>query len=202
MLTLYTRMINGVGFGITCEEDRVYSTSFAGSIEEASRSLLETLPFRMPFQFASDTSALAEATFSILEAIYNGRNSSGTVPLTMDRLPAYTQRVLCTVSNIPVGYVASYGGVAEAAGGGARAVGNVMAANPFAPIVPCHRVVSSSLGLGGYGGGLRRKFEFLNREKRGYTEQKEILVNLRRLRVFPVESVLRKFAKPVSGRIS
>jgi hypothetical protein len=71
-------------------------------------------------------------------------------------------------------------------------VGNVMAANPFAPIVPCHRVVSANFALGGYGGGLDLKVALLKREKRGYSEKREIPVDAQKLQVFPVEFVLRK----------
>jgi O6-methylguanine-DNA--protein-cysteine methyltransferase len=42
-------------------------------------------------------------------------------------------------------------------------VGNVMATNRFAPLVPCHRVVSST-GIGGYGRDVRRKIELLKLE--------------------------------------
>jgi O-6-methylguanine DNA methyltransferase len=103
--------------------------------------------------------------------------------------------VLEVTSLVPVGYVTSYGSIAKAAGGSPRAVGNVMAANSFAPIVPCHRVVSSDFTLGGYGGGLDVKLEFLVREKRGYQSPREIPVNDRKLTVFPVEFVLRNFKK-------
>jgi methylated-DNA-[protein]-cysteine S-methyltransferase len=67
--------------------------------------------------------------------------------------------------NIPYGKTLSYGIVAETAGlpGAARFVGNVMANNRLAPIVPCHRVVSTT-GIGGYGGGIDNKLEFLKRE--------------------------------------
>jgi methylated-DNA-[protein]-cysteine S-methyltransferase len=67
--------------------------------------------------------------------------------------------------NIPYGKTLPYGIVAENAGlpGAARFVGNVMASNRFAPIVPCHRVVSST-GIGGYGGGIDTKIGFLERE--------------------------------------
>ena len=84
--------------------------------------------------------------------------------------------MLNATAQIPLGYVASYGSIAKAAGGGPRAVGNVMAANPFAPIVPCHRVVKSDLTIGGYGGGLKVKFELIRkREKRFF--------NLKRYRI-------------------
>ena len=54
--------------------------------------------------------------------------------------------------------------MAAAAGSprGARAAGNALGANPIPIVVPCHRVLHSGGGLGGYGGGLDRK-EFLLR---------------------------------------
>ena len=113
----------------------------------------------------------------------------------MEHLPAYTRRVLEVTALIPAGYVASYWSVAKAAGGGPRAVGNVMARNPFAPFVPCHRVVSSDFTLGGYGGGLDVKLDFLVREKRGYTSPRQIPVDGKKLQVFPVEFVLRKLER-------
>ena len=192
MLELYVRKAYGALFGVVVEGQSVVATTFASDENKALQNMQEILGFGVPLQVAGTASTLAEKTFTAMETVYDGKNSDGDVPLLMERLPAYTQRVLRTVSQIPVGYVASYGGVAEAAGGGARAVGNVMANNPFAPIVPCHRVVTSGLGLGGYGGGLKVKLDFLMREKRGFTEKREILVEGGVLRVFPVEFVLRK----------
>ena len=100
--------------------------------------------------------------------------------------------MLKAASLIPTGYVTSYGALAKAAGGSPRSVGRVMASNPFVPIVPCHRVVSSDFTLGGYGGGLAVKLEFLVREKRGYKSPLEVPFGDEKLRVFPVELVLRK----------
>ena len=125
----------------------------------------------------------------------DGNNTPKNLQLTTEHLSAYTQKVLKTASAIPAGYVASYGSVAKAAGGSPRAVGRVMASNPFAPIIPCHRVVSADFTLGGYGGGLDTKLDFLIREKRGYTSPREIRVGDKKLQVFPVEYVLKKLGK-------
>ena len=59
----------------------------------------------------------------------------------------------------------TYAEVARAAGKpkAARAVGNVMAKNPIAIILPCHRVLASN-GMGGYGGGLDMKVKLLKLE--------------------------------------
>jgi methylated-DNA-[protein]-cysteine S-methyltransferase len=155
-------------------------------------SLRQSVPADVPVQVSDKPSVFAEKVFSAMRDVYEGKGTRENLSLSLERFPAYTQRVIRTVCQIPAGYVASYGGVAEVAGGGARAVGNVMANNAFAPIVPCHRVVTASLGLGGYGGGLRTKYEFLKREKRGYPKTQEIPVGGGVLSVFPVEFVLKK----------
>jgi O-6-methylguanine DNA methyltransferase len=195
MICVYAKNIGGVWFGVACDEQRVFGTSFAPSEQEAIKSLLSGIPFNVPFQAFSEPSAFAEDVLASVKNVYDGKDVSQGFPLATEHLPAYTRRVLEMTTLIPVGYVASYGSIAKAAGGGPRAVGNVMAANSFAPIVPCHRVVSSDFTLGGYGGGLDVKLEFLIREKRGYQSLREIPVGGRKLQVFPVEFVLRKLGK-------
>ena len=61
----------------------------------------------------------------------------------------------------------TYAEVAAEAGrpGAARAVGTAMAANRFAPVIPCHRVVGSDGSLRGYGGGLEMKRSLLAVER-------------------------------------
>jgi len=66
-------------------------------------------------------------------------------------LPDFNRRVLALTRRIPVGQTLTYGEVATRLGepGAARAVGQAEGHNPFAPIVPCHRV----MGAGGVGTG-------------------------------------------------
>lgn len=132
---------------------------------------------------------------ALLKDIYDGKEVSNNFSLAAEHLSSYFQRVVKIVSLIPLGYASSYGAVAKVAGGSPRAVGRVMALNPFAPIVPCHRVVGSDFSLRGYGGGLDMKFAFLKRESRGYASSKEISVNGKKLTVFPVELALSKAEK-------
>jgi len=58
------------------------------------------------------------------------------------------------LKQVPKGKITTYKALARAVGNpnGARAVGAIMRANPYAPIVPCHRVVYSNGGLGGFNG--------------------------------------------------
>ena len=167
MISVYTKNIGSVWFGVACDEQCVFGTSFARSEQEALRCLLSGIPFNVPFQVLSAPSAFAEDVLTSVKNVYDGKDATHGFSLATEHLPAYTRRVLEAASLIPAGYVASYGSIAKAAGGSPRAVGNVMARNPFAPLVPCHRVVSSDFTLGGYGGGLNVKLDFLVRKKRG-----------------------------------
>ena len=76
------------------------------------------------------------------------------------------RRIYEVVAAIPGGSTLTYAEVAERAGrsGAARSVGAAMARNPFAPIIPCHRVVGSDGTLRGYGGGLNMKQALLEME--------------------------------------
>jgi len=195
MIGLYTKTIDGVWFGVASEEENLFATAFGFSEEAVLQSLLKGIPFGVPFQYSKSASAFAKRVVSSLKDIYDGRDASHGFSLVTRRLSDYARKVIETVSLIPLGYVASYGSVARVAGGSPRAVGRVMASHPFPPIVPCHRVVSSDLTLGGYGGGLDVKLAFLSRERRRYAAKREIPVNGKKLLVFPVEFVLKRLER-------
>ena len=74
------------------------------------------------------------------------------VQLDLSRVPAFNARVYETTRAIPPGATRTYGEIARAIGepDGARAVGQALGRNPFAIVVPCHRVVASHGGLGGF----------------------------------------------------
>jgi methylated-DNA-[protein]-cysteine S-methyltransferase len=78
----------------------------------------------------------------------------------------FQQSVLRAQHAIPRGSVSTYGLIAAHAGapGGARAVGNVMAGNPFPLIVPCHRTILSNFRLGGFQSGTKMKRALLKKE--------------------------------------
>ncbi|OGC45528.1 hypothetical protein A2V49_01855 [candidate division WWE3 bacterium RBG_19FT_COMBO_34_6] len=67
----------------------------------------------------------------------------------------FKEKVYEFAKKIPIGKVATYGQLAALAGNhkAGRAVGTFMKTNPYAPAVPCHRVVGSNGELTGYTGG-------------------------------------------------
>ena len=81
----------------------------------------------------------------------------------------FQQKVWQYLKNIPRGKVKTYKQVAIALKSpkSARAVANACGKNPYAPKIPCHRVIRSDRGLGGYSGkgGIRKKLELLRSEK-------------------------------------
>jgi len=88
----------------------------------------------------------------------------------LSKLTPFQRSVLGECAKIPRGQTRTYSQIAASIGnpGAARAVGNALAKNPLAPLIPCHRVVKSDGSLGGYsgGGGLRAKKSLLLRERR------------------------------------
>ena len=194
MIEVYTQNLEGTWFAVAINKQQIVTSTFGANQKTALNNVLGNVPFNLPFQVFHEPTADAKNTLAVLKLIYDGKDPKTNLPLATTHLPAYTKKVLKATLSIPVGYVTSYGAIAKAVGGGPRAVGNAMACNLFPPIVPCHRVVKSDLGLGGYGaGGLKVKFEFLKRERRGYTKPRVIDVGGGQLCVVPVEQALVKF---------
>jgi O-6-methylguanine DNA methyltransferase len=83
--------------------------------------------------------------------------------------PAFYQKVWKACGEIPRGETRTYGWIARKIGNpnAARVVGRALGANPFAPTIPCHRVVGADGSLTGYSGpgGLARKKRLLEQEK-------------------------------------
>lgn len=83
------------------------------------------------------------------------------------RLTNFQKKVYKAVLQIPLGQVRSYSWIAKKIGspGATRAVGTALKKNPFAPFVPCHRVVKNDGSLGGYSGGVKKKRKLLEQEQ-------------------------------------
>ncbi len=83
----------------------------------------------------------------------------GRHPVDVSEHPPFRQRALLAARTIGYGEVKTYAWVARRAGRprGARAAGQAMSRNPIPLVIPCHRVIGSGGGLGGFGGGLGMK---------------------------------------------
>ncbi len=97
-----------------------------------------------------------------LEDYFEGRGHGVELEVDYALTTGFARRVLRATARIRYGEVATYRVIARRAGSpnGYRAAGNALGSNPIPIVVPCHRVIHSTGGLGGYTGGLERK-EFL-----------------------------------------
>jgi methylated-DNA-[protein]-cysteine S-methyltransferase len=103
---------------------------------------------------------------SQLTAYFKGEPTRFTAKLDLTGATAFQNRVWDVTRKIPYGETRSYRWVAEAAGcpQGFRAVGQALGANPVPLLIPCHRVISSYTGPGGYSGGIWVKEALLRLE--------------------------------------
>ena len=80
----------------------------------------------------------------------------------------FQRKVWTALAKIPYGSTRSYRDIAKSIGhpNAFRAVGNANGSNPIPIILPCHRVIESNGGLGGFGHGVKVKQQLLDFEKR------------------------------------
>ena len=97
------------------------------------------------------------------------------LPLALDEVPEFHRKVYAITRAIPPGEVLTYGEVARRVGepGAARAVGQALGRNPFAPVIPCHRVLAAGGRSGGFSaeGGALTKLRMLEIEKARFDDE-------------------------------
>jgi methylated-DNA-[protein]-cysteine S-methyltransferase len=101
-----------------------------------------------------------------IDEYFEGRRTAFELAVDMQLAHGFRRKALGFVAGIPYGRTASYKEVAAGAGSpsAVRAAGSACATNPVPIVVPCHRVLRTGGGLGGYGGGLDRKEQLLRLE--------------------------------------
>ncbi len=101
-----------------------------------------------------------------LDLYFEGKLTEFDLPLDWRLSKDFRRRVLRAIDRIPYGQTRSYTEMAKRAGNerAVRAAGGACGSNPLPLVVPCHRVLRSSGGLGGYGGGLPMKEGLLRLE--------------------------------------
>jgi methylated-DNA-[protein]-cysteine S-methyltransferase len=110
-----------------------------------------------------------QAIARIRQLLAGAKDDLCDLPLALDGVPPFHQRVYEVTRAIPPGEVLTYGEVARRLGdpGASRAVGQALGKNPFAPVVPCHRVLAAGGRSGGFSaeGGAETKLRMLEIEK-------------------------------------
>ncbi|MFF4752936.1 methylated-DNA--[protein]-cysteine S-methyltransferase [Streptomyces sp. NPDC002514] len=126
---------------------------------------LERLATRLGGEPVEDPGSplLTEAIRQVVD-YFAGKRHDFRLPLDWSLVSGFNRQVLRELaSGVPYGTVVGYGDLAGRVGqpGAAQAVGVAMGSNPLPVVVPCHRVVESDGGIGGFGGGLETKRKLL-----------------------------------------
>ncbi|EPH41769.1 putative Methylated-DNA--protein-cysteine methyltransferase [Streptomyces aurantiacus JA 4570] len=126
---------------------------------------LERLASRLGAEPVEDpASPLLAEPIRQFRAYFAGERRDFELPLDWSLISGFNRQVLRELATgVPYGTVVGYGDLAHRVGqpGAAQAVGMAMGANPLPVVVPCHRVVESDGGIGGFGGGLETKRQLL-----------------------------------------
>lgn len=141
---------------IAFSEEGIYALLFADDRESALADLQHRFP-KINFNRNDDEAAL------LGQRIFE----KGEVPPLQPSGTPFQLSVWQALQLIPPGETTTYARIAEAIGRpkAVRAVGTAIGANPIAFLIPCHRVVRTGGGLGGFRWGLERKMHMLEWEK-------------------------------------
>lgn len=133
--------------------------------EEVAESLTEDFPLwgvkRAPDRL--------EDPVTQIQSYFAGERREFALSVDLTGLTPFQQSVLDAAAEIPFGRTVPYGELAERLGkpDASRAVGSALGRNPVPIVIPCHRVVRSDGGLGGYTAGTGYKEQLLELEARG-----------------------------------
>ena len=134
-------------------------------IAEATAKGVSGLRFGTAAATGSGDNQLLLKLRSQMEEYWAGRRREFDFPLDLQGTD-FELRVWRAIAEVPFGQTRSYAEIARRVGAprAFRAVGRAVGRNPIWLVIPCHRIVASDGGLGGYAGGLERKRRLLEHE--------------------------------------
>ncbi len=137
-----------------------------GLPNQNDEALLEELASKVSPRVLETTAPLDEARRE-LDRYFAGKLEAFGLPLDWSLTGGFQGKVQRQINRIPYGQTRTYAEMARRAGNerAVRAAGTACGRNPLPVVVPCHRVLRSGGGLGGYGGGLPMKEALLALER-------------------------------------
>ena len=153
MIEIFTAKRDGAWFSVAVNHGgKLVACAFSDrSRREVERAVGNSLPKKAGRSMQRDGGS---ESFRMLRDFYNGKGKRPSLrPVDLSSVSRFRRDVYSVLCKIPLGKVTTYGAIAQSLGGKryARAVGTAVATNPVPLIIPCHRVVPSSLTVGNYG---------------------------------------------------
>jgi len=154
LIEISTTRRNGVWFSVAVNwGGKLVACAFSDrSRREAERGLGNSLPKKIGRSIRRNHGS--SKIFRVLSNFYDGKGKKASLnPVDLSSVSSFRRDVYAALCMVPLGKVTTYGAIAERLGGKqySRAVGTAVATNPVPLIIPCHRVVPSSLRVGNYG---------------------------------------------------
>ena len=154
MIEISSLRRNGVWFSIAVDQKgKLVACAFSDrNRREAERAVGKSLPKKIDHQIRRNHDG--SQSLRILTNFYSGKGKKASLrSVDLSSVSGFRRGVYEALCRIPLGKVTTYGAIAQRLGGKrySRAVGTAVATNPLPLIIPCHRVVPSSLRVGNYG---------------------------------------------------
>lgn len=149
---------------LAASEQGIRMLAFADTAEEAEAAVHQD---GNDNAFVRDDTSLAAWVERIIAFLSGQQHAIDEIPLDIQNGTPFQRRVWELLRAIPCGQTRTYADLARKLGQptATRAIARACAANPIAVLVPCHRVVRSDGGLGGYRWGIERKRALLALEQ-------------------------------------
>ena len=165
LITISVKKFEKIWFGVAIRVGGgIIKISFSKSRKDVLNAIIKSVS--QNWQIRNNNSE-AQTALETINNLFHGEKNNNQLNIDLNQTTKFQRAVYSLVKEIPSGKVSTYSIIAKAVGhkGANRAVGNVMASNPYPLVIPCHRVLASDGSLGGFTGGLELKKFLLNLEK-------------------------------------
>lgn len=150
LITISVKKFEKIWFGVAIRVGgEIIKISFSKSRKDVLNEIIKSVP--QNWQIKNNDSEVRTALASI-NKLFHGEKNNNQLKIDLNQATKFQRAVYFLLREIPRGKVSTYSIIAKAVGhrGAYRAVGNVMASNPFPLLIPCHRIINSNLRIGNY----------------------------------------------------
>jgi methylated-DNA-[protein]-cysteine S-methyltransferase len=150
LITISVKKFEKIWFGAAIRVgSEIIKISFSKSRKDVLNEIIKNMP--QNWQIRNNHSE-AQTALASINKLFHGEKNNNQLKIDLTQATKFQRTTYSLLREIPKGKVSTYSIIAKAVGhqGAYRAVGNVMASNPFPLLIPCHRIINSNLRIGNY----------------------------------------------------